>query len=276
MSIISLADYKSLTGTTSAADDTLLTALLPGINDLVEKYCDRHFDLANYRIWQNYYNPIIVPEYPINKILMIGAPQNVANLSWATTDDFAVEIREDSIIITDTGDFALTSQTFLFSNYTTLLALKTKIEDDWDIAVTIVSGYDSLNPLLLKTGTGQAWYGAIRCTVDFRILDDSQRCLELYGAWFSYCCMAPNLDNNLFVMWSAGYTAATMPYGLKLTTAYILRDWLNFKKMGSKGLLKSESVTNYSYTNFSPNEFNVHDLLQNYYGDLEPWVKKQI
>lgn len=274
--IITLSDYKSLTGTTVAIDDALLTALLPGVNDLVERYCDRHFDLANYRIWQNYYNPIILPEYPINKILMIGAPQNVANLSWATTDDFSVEIREDGVVITDTGHYALTSQTFLFSAYPTLLDLKTKIEDDWDIIVTIVSGYDTLNSMLLKTGTGQAWYGAIRCSVDFRILDDSQRCLELYGPWFSYCCMVPNLDNNLFVMWSAGYTSTSMPKGLQLTTAYILRDWLNFKKMGSKGLLKSEQITHYQYQNFSPNEFNVHDLIDMYKGDLDFYTKKQI
>lgn len=277
--IINLATYKSLTGTTVATDDTYLSATIPAVCQLVEAYCDRHFDVSNYSKWINYNfgTELILDEYPINKVNMIGSQVEVANLSWDTTlHDYAVEVRSDRITITNTKDYGSPSSDHLYSDNHTLAELKIDIEDDYDITVAIESGYTTLNTQLLKSGNGQTWYGAKRTECDYRIQDFSLRFIAeedvLSGVFYSDLWFS----NSMYLAYNAGYAYADMPVGLQLVVSNIVKDLLSVKNLGGKGIMKSESVTNYSYTNWAPSEYDIKNLIHNYEWNLEPYKKKSI
>lgn len=276
--IISLATYKSLTGTTVATDDTWLTAVIPAVCNLVESYCDRHFDSANYAKWisSGFAQDLYLDEYPIQKVIMIGSQARVATLTWPAANDYAVEVRSDRVTVTDTKTYGYTSGDSKFVDNQTLAALKIDIEDDWDVTVSIESGYTTLNTQLLKTGNGQTWYGAVRTECDYRIQDDSLRIIreeDVLSAnfysdiWFS---------NSIYLSWRAGYDYSDMPTGLQLVVSNIVKDLLSLKNLGGKGALKSETITNYQYVNWSPSEYDIKNIIHNYEWNLEPWKKKSI
>jgi len=274
--IITLATYKSLTNTTVTTDDAYLNALIPSVCDLVETYCDRHFDLNTYSFWTTISNSIKTDEYPITKLIMAGQQQKVAVLSWPTTSDYAVEIRSDRVVVTNTKNYGFNSDSYLFSDNTTLAALKISIEDDWDITVAIESGYTDFNTALLKTGTDKTWYGAIRYSANYRIQDNTIRFMQLEDALEAQFGFDSFIPNCFYVCYQAGYAYSDMPKGLQLVVSNIVKDILNLSKMGGKGMMKSESITNYSYTNWNPSEYDIKNIINNYADGLDPWRKKSV
>ena len=277
--IINLATYKSLTGTAVNTDDTWLSAIIPSVCNLVESYCDRHFDVANYSKWisSGFCEELFLDEYPINKVNMIGSQVLVAKLTWdETLYDYAIEVRSDRITVTDTKTYGSPSYDHMYAANHTLQDLKIDIEDDYDITVSIEAGYTTLNVQLLKSGNGQSWYGAKRTECNYRIQDFSLRIIQeedvlsanFYSdVWFS---------NSIYLAYNAGYAYADMPTGLQLVTSNIVHDLLGLKNLGNKGALKSEQITNYSYTNWTPNDYDIKNIIHNYEWNLESWKKKSI
>jgi len=274
--IINLSTYKSLTNTTVATDDAYLTAIIPNVCDIVETYCDRHFDANNYQFWTTITDSIITDEYPIIKLIMAGQQQKVAVLSWPTTSDYSVEICSDKVVVTDTKSYGLATDYYTFATNTTLAALKISIEDDWDITVAIETGYTDFNTALLKTGTQQTWYGAVRYNANYRIQDNTIRFMKLEDAIEAQFGFDSFIPNCFFVYYRAGYEYADMPKGLQLVVANIVKDILYLSKMGGKGMLKSETITNYSYTNWNPSEYDIKNVINNYADGLDPWRKKSV
>lgn len=247
--IITLANYQALTGDSS--NDTLVNSLIPAVNDLVQLYCDRTFDEADYSDWFEYSENITLTQYPITQVKFIGYAQKVAQFSNST--DYNYQVSETGITVTKDSDFTQTS--FPFSAYATLAALKTAIETAYPtITLTIETGFTTLNYRLIKQGFGDTLYGAVRNSLISRIT--GYRTLEvlaslqnnLYLPFFDILIREP-----LFVLWTAGYTSSTMPKGLQLIVANIVRDLVVLKtELPKGGAIKSESLSltnaDYSYT----------------------------
>ena len=77
MSIISLDDYKSLTNTTSAADDTFINVLIPVVSSQLQDYCDRIFDKQKNYQWFCFDYELILPQWPINDVLFVCSPESI-------------------------------------------------------------------------------------------------------------------------------------------------------------------------------------------------------
>jgi hypothetical protein len=271
--IITLQDYNSLTNDT--ANDTLVTALIPAVNDAIELYCDRLFDLQDHTDWFAYNNSITLTQYPINKVKFIGYSQLVATFS--NTTSYAYNITSTGITVQSDEDFTETE--FLFSNYDTLAKLKVAIESSYaSIILTIESGYEDLNYRLLRTGTGSTIYAAKRQDTLSRIT--GQRNLELLQTLQNSIYLPFNgiqEENPIMVMWNAGYATADMPKGLKLIMSNIIRDLVIMKvDIPKGGNIKSESMSltnaDYSYT-LSDSSLIQKIINDNYASDLDFYRK---
>lgn len=276
MAIITLAQYRTLTNTTAADGfDAYITSLIPVVQNQIEDYCDRTFDDARYYQWFHYNGDrlIVLPEYPVEQILYIGYPAKVATVSY-TTGAYNIEITKTGVTVTNDADFH--QDTYLFSVNNTLAKLKVEIEDDYgpNMLVTIESGYSSMNSLLLRTGSGLEWTAAVRLDTNTRLQDRSDRIVEFaYNTPFIMSYQNDYIFNDeLFVMWNAGYTSTTMPKDLQMTCSMVIKDYLAISKKADLGLYKSESITNYSYT--LGDMSLIKNLIENYAASLEGYVKK--
>jgi hypothetical protein len=282
MPILTLAEFKTLTNTTSAGNDAYITSLLPVVQDQIENYCDRLFTQQDYIEWYKYSEIVLLKQYPVNNVKYIGYLTQFAGFTPLT--GYTYEITDTGIVITN--DTTFTATTFLFTTYGTLLALKTAIEAAIPaITMTILSGYDNYNYRLLRTGTGYTVYGATR--LDAMTYLDDNRSLKFITDYSAYFLMSTEIDCNLdlMVIYNAGY--GTVPNGLKFIACNIIKDILAIQVGTSvatgggvvSGIYKSESVDDYSYTladpgnNTSFNTVNISQVVSKYYGDLDYYKK---
>jgi hypothetical protein len=278
MSILTLADYRTLTNT-SAADgfDAYITSLIPVVESEIEQYIDRTIDDTRYYQWFNYSGDrlITLPEYPVNQILYIGYPAKVATIDY-TTGNYNVEITKTGVTITDDATFA--QNTYTFAANTTLADLKTAIEADYgpNMSLTIETGYTTMNSLLLRTGSGKEWTGAVRLDTNTRLHDRSDRVIEFaYNTPFVMSYSNDYIFNDeLLVVWNAGWTTTTIPNELKMIWAMVIKDYLAQSKISAMGILRSQTITNYSETYMDVGV--IKNILSGYAGLLDGYVKKNI
>jgi hypothetical protein len=282
MSILTLADWKTYTGTTVATYDTFVTAALPVVQDQIENYCDRHFDSTNYYQWFSYDNYLVLPEWPMNNLLFIGGSDTVATI--VITGTYTVEVFNTKVCVTDE---ALTTTTFLFSAYANITLLLAAITAAFaTIVFTIQSGYATCPPQRLRTGlVTDTLYGAKQLTVGFRKPDLSNRILELgYDASYGFLySLGESYDDVIYLAWNAGYAYADMPKGLQMVEANIIKDMVQNMTAGAGGaalnpFINSEEFTNYSYTtgNISFIIQYLRKEFMRYYDALEFYKKKEI
>lgn len=277
MAILDLSTYKSLTNTTVTTYDSYITDLLPVVQNEIEIYCDRLFDAQVHKQWCRFDHSrlITLPQYPVNSIYFIGSPTNVANIS-ITSGTYNIEVNTDKVTIVDLNSYNYPTDDYLFSDNNTLADLKAAIEGDYPlISISIVSGYETMNSQLLRTGIGDSWTGATKVDSPARLLDNHERTIRFAeDAYFSY-----NLDfyfpENLYIIWNGGYTSSTMPSSLQMIEAGIIKDYIGYslKKPGF-GLYQSESITNYSYTLWDINYLK--NIIISYDDRLLDFKKKSI
>ena len=277
MAIMTLADYRELTNTTAADGfDAYITSLLPVVQDQVEHYCDRHFDAANYKQWFRF-SPIrrvILPEYPINTILFIGSPVNAATITIDDGFDYTIQVKSDRVTVIDVTTINYDSNDYLFSDNNTLADLETEIEDDYPaITIEIVTGYETTSSNMLRPCMGATWTIATRVDCHALVEDGTERTLKFAeDSVFSY-----NIDfyfpENLYIIWNAGYTNADMPDALQNVCANIIKDMLAKSKLPDIGLIKSQTITNYSIT--YADTLLLKNILDGYADSLWPFIKKE-
>ena len=276
MPIITTADYQNLTNTTlTPAETVYVNSLIPVVQDEIERYCDRIFDSADYLEWYKYSKYIVLRQYPITAIKYIGELDEVAVFS--NTTDYTYEITATALKVTDN---ALTTTTVTFGGaILTLTDIKTAIEALLPpLTLTITSGYATLSYKLLRVGTGASVMGARRNDCQTKLIEDENRTLEIlidsaFMFWVStdYVC-----DTNVFIAYTAGYTALTMPKMLQMVACNVIKDTMNIQSAGITGLYESETITNYSYKLGANVTSYVGQELSKYYGDLEVFRKKVI
>jgi len=283
--LISLAELKAYTGITGTANDALLTNLIHSVQDSVEVYCDRRFMRWTWTNWFKYERELYLPQWPVNNILYIGTPV-VAIRITDSADNHSFNITQPdsnnttipaAFIVNDTE--ALTATSYSFDTYTKLSTLKTAVETAFPTVVLTLStdpsyDYPNMNTKCLRTGTGLTVYGAISQNVLYRIDDQTNRILTIpedvtviwnaLDYWF---------EVSLVCIWDAGYDTTNVPTGLKQTISNICRDYMNMSTLPSAGLVKSETIKNYSYTLFDSSKVT-NIINTNYLNDLEPYRKK--
>jgi len=273
MSILTLAEYRTLTNTTASDGfDAYVTALIPVVQSEIESFCDRTFDLTRYSQWFHYEGDrlIVLPEYPVENILGVYYPARVATV---TCTGYNISVTPTSIVVTADSDF--TSNTYLFTTYTNLTLLQAAIEAAYPaITIDIDSGYELMSSLLLRTGSGLEWTGAVRLDTNVRLQDRSDRVIEFaYNTPFVMSYANDYIYNDeLLVIWNGGYS--TFPKDLQMAAALIIKDYLALSKYKAAGIYKSETVTNYSYT--LADQTIISDLVKKYSGILNGYVKKTL
>jgi len=276
MSLLTLAEYKTLTNTTDGTYDAYITSLLPVVQSQVEEYCDRHFDKDIYNQWffvDGELPWITLPEYPVTDLLFTGVPRNVATLT--ITGNYNVEVKGDSVTVTNLLNY--NQDTYTFDSQPTLADLKTEIEDDYgpQISVSLVSGYETTLSKFLKQGNNLDWYAAVTEDIAIRLMDRSDRTVLVPYYSYTYCFVDPYAYyGNILLIWQAGYLTADVPQDLKMICAMIIKDYISLAKNANLGLFKSESITNYSYTLGDIKE--IKNILGNYSLQLEAYRKKNI
>jgi len=277
MAIITSADYESITGITlNPAETARVNSLIPIVQSQIETYCDRYFDSATYSEWFDYSKYIVLRQYPVTLIKYVGTANKVATFS--NTSSYTFNIAPTQIDIIDDN---LSSTTITLGGTNDTLsnvssAVTTAIPT---MTLTVEAGYESMNYQLFRSGTGENLYGAVRSTVATRLLDDENRTVELLSltdSYFpysaNYCCF----DHNVFIVYTAGYTAATYPKALQYICAMIIKDVINIQDAGITGLLTGETITNYSWQSNAEMIGYVGKEMDKYLGELEPFVKKVI
>lgn len=254
--ILTLATYKGLTGTTSTANDTLISNLIAPVQDQIENFCDRKFDSADYFEWFPYTANLFVKQFPINYVKYFGYSAYVAQFD---SDDYNYQITPTGIVVTSSLTF--TSTTFLFATYTNLTLLKTAIEAAIPaITLTIQTGYETMNYRLLKLGTGKQVYGAEKFDITTSVDNSESNFVQLQPGIGDAYPIAWGIVNDrpLLLIYNGGYAYADMPKGLQLICANVIKEIVssltaggsgsNSSGSGITGIYRSESIGDYSYT----------------------------
>ena len=271
MAIITTADYETLTNSTlDAQESAYVTAMIPVVQDQIERYCDRKFDVATYYEWYKYAKFVLLNQYPINNVYYIGSPVNAGTFS---NDDYNYQITDTGLTITDD---AFTSNTLTFGGaVANLTDIKTWVEANYPlITLDIVSGYASLRYQFLRTGTGREIIGTTRNDIQTKLLESENRTLEILRD--SYTMMWDSCETNLHIVYNAGYAEADMPYMLQNIMVNIIKDVKNINDAGITGLYQSENITNYSYSLGAGVTEYVGKELDKYSADLDYFKKKYI
>jgi hypothetical protein len=132
--IVTLAEVKSLNGITVTTYDTYISSIIPVVCRAMENYCRRRFVKSNWIQWVPKENITILDNWPINNVLLIGAPYGcftindtnniyTFNLTHPTSTNPNIVSK---LIATNTSTLVQTE--YLFSTYTTVGALKTAVE----------------------------------------------------------------------------------------------------------------------------------------------------
>ena len=272
--ILTLADYRTLTNTVSGIDDSYITELLTVVQSQIENFCDRKFDSQDYSEWYKYSRYLILREYPVTNVKFLGTLQKMATFS---SDDYNYELTNTALNVTDN---TLTTTTVTFGGaITTLTDIKTAIETAIPtITLTIDSGYTNASYKLLRVGTGKDVYGAVRSVAQTKLIEDESRTLELLAdsSFIFFYASDYCTDVNMYLVYTAGYTASTMPLDLQMVEANIVSDISNAQTSGITGLVTSETITNYSWSSSTELLKNVGKELDNYTDVLDKYVKKVV
>ena len=284
--LISLAELKAYTGITGTTSDSLLTNLIHSVQDAVEVYLDRRLMRWTYQQWFEYDRALILPQWPVNNVFFIGTPVNCVTIA-DSTNSYTFNINQTNGVnptiipqLTVTNGYTLVSQNFPFATYTNLAQLKVAVEAACaGVTLTLVTSptynWPDMNTLCLRAGSGLNLYGAVRQNVLYRIDDGTNRTLIIpQDVIVQFNALDYWFETSLLVIWDAGYDQASVPTGLKQIISDMCDDYLNLSKINGGGLIKSETIKNYSYT--LADTSTVFDIVKNHSSDLEPYRKKLV
>jgi len=261
--LITYAEYKTLTNT-DPDNQTLIESFIDIAQEQIEAYCDRTFEAADYIEWIeadnaciNQYRP---RQYPVNHVKWIGDSYESLSVYNNSTSSFVVSIVDTNMYVTDE---LLNTDTYGLTNAAsdTLTELVSLVEaDNSTLEFTIDSTAQQLSKLLkpvnysIDAAETKQIIGAKRTNAQFEIRNDT-----IYGI------------SSGVIVYNAGYS--TIPDDLKLVCANLVNDIydIQFSKTVDKNL-KSESVTNYSYT--LQDGYDARNLIKEYIQDYSTTLNK--
>lgn len=270
MALTNLAACKLYLGLTGVTKDALINSLIPQVSDMIETYCQRHFNLTTYKDWVY---PIggkylYLPEYPITELKrVVEEKELVFKITNTSTDAVSAtaQITLTEMHLNIYGGANAGSDALTLSAYATLTlfqAAVTALAKNW--TMTISSGCAAYPVSELLTGGGNALssysvggYIPRPPYVDVEIDRDSGqvRALETFPR------------NRLWVEYIAGYT--TIPADLELICIKMIADLVNLS--GKDTSVKSEKWPHYSY--ILNDTLLMNGVLEQYRNDLSAWKR---
>ncbi len=242
MSLITLEQYKTITGTSSTDNDVVLEAyLLPAVSDAIESYCRRKFAEDSYITWKQtgQYGGISGLNAPIQALYGVYGIAGVIKLANTNNYPVNVIVGEESLTVADAvGD----RYVFNYDNYGS-----EKLNDLIDAINTASIGI---------TATLEQDMPNYKCAYlrpyNYSISKNSSVTID--GPSDSIDAECPTWDRIdthiahswVVVSYSGGYT--TLPYDLQVSIANMTRDLLNMQLSGTTAKYKSESQGQYSYS----------------------------
>lgn len=294
--IMTVSELKGMIGIPAATTtyDAQLAIWLPIVREQVEMYCDRKFLKYTWSNWFEYDRAIILPQWPVNNVLLLGTPC-VAIQITDTTNIYQFNVSQpDSVNYTVVPKFTVTNGNtfattdFLFSTYPTLASLKAAVELAYPgVTLTLstapIPDFTQMSTLCLRRGSGYTIYGAIRQNVLYRIDDQTNRTLIIpQNVIVQFNALDYWFETSLMVIWEAGYDPAVsggVPSALKFIIASIINDMMSVYDLQSsgvsKGIYRSETLGDYSYS-LDPTSMISNLINDKYAQQLEIWRKKVI
>lgn len=255
MALLTLQEYKDLTGnvTPTSFDSLIENTFIPQAQSSIEQYLDRLFDPQTYYEWHPFSHQIVLEQFPVNKVKFIGTIRRVAVFSSTEAQAYNFEITSlnqttEQLVDLTITDANLASTSFSFATFSNMDTLKTAVEAAFpDITLTPDKGFTDLNFQLFRTGTGEEMFGAERADVITRI-EDNRTILfsHTFDFWFNTGGIGHN--SPIYIVYEGGYETADVPKDLKNITAQIIKEEIGTIEKKISGLMKSEKITNYSYT----------------------------
>jgi len=292
MGILTLAEYKSMLSVVGVTNDAMVNTLIPIVQNQIETYLDRKLDNQTNYEWKPYSPTLILDQYPVTKLTMIGSLYQVATLNPSTgyqyqiNNDYGNSGINSGMTVTKISDF--TSNTIPFTTAPHLEELQTRIEALYPgvITMNIVSGYEFQNYRTFKPGTGKDIYAGIQLDCNTRLVDN--RTIEfLQDASFLFLA-ATDLcsDVQVLVMYETGYATADVPQTLKLVAANVIKNIVNIMTSGQgtpgarSGFYTMEQwqpeTKSYMYQVSDVTVLEIAKQVERYEKMLWPWRKKGI
>lgn len=265
MGLITLNEYHTYTNSTNSTSDTLVVTLIESVSDQIENYCDRVFAAADYSEWVSIRSchPSYRPrQYPVNRVKMVGQANTALELTNnSATSSYTITVTSENMYIND-EDLAENSYDLTNASYDTLGELETAVEADTDILITVKDDVSQLSKLLDdKTQTldesGSLTWDGVEVGGSVRVDNNT--------FWFG-------CGGRYYIRYNAGYS--TIPTDLQNATAQMVKDALAVGEDTVNKNLKSESITNYSYTLMDNVDYN--NLIEAHKGVLNIYRRVHI
>lgn len=254
--------YAGITGT---SQDDLIDRMISDVSAAVEEFCDRSFELTEYRVWLDgtgsHY--LTLPNWPITRIYAVGCNVEQFLTIENTTAKLATvrvpqAVDQLELFSQDTSGDA-TDATVGFATYKTIDTLVAQINTLTGWAATTFSTRGESSSLLLRptagedaTSTYQVQLYGFDESSRMRIAADGERQLVSQSGAFK------SGPEKVFVWYKAGYTlpvdngdhsglttAGNLPGGLVAAVNQAIKDIV--LNSTANTTMESEKIKNYSY-----------------------------
>lgn len=241
---------------------------------LVENYCDRVFNIANYLEQYKAQSPIFLSNYPIIKIRSVNTIVPVLTIQNVSAVNMSTVSKQDSIIdvysVNTSG--VESTNTINLSSETTLNALITAFATIGILGILKATNFGTQATKFLQNQdgldsiNGSDMYGINYNSTSFKIDKFTNRMVTLLEC----------NDSDVLINYQAGYTVSqdasghdsavvgNVPNDLKQVVLQLSNDIYNYAYKVSTGsvngnpgeIFKSESIVDYSYTRFDDDKIN--------------------
>lgn len=252
---------------------------------LIQKYCDRIFGLATYSEWvkQPYSSDkqyIYTTQYPINKVYLVGTAEVCAKVKDNNVSSIMGSFAYDSNVFskfTTKNDGSDDIVEILASDKKIISALKAELENDSNVSCEVEVGFESYPTAYVKP------FGAQNITGDYEAVLEVVKNSGLTATVDivdENCLLLNEVVDKVFVKYSAGYSASDMPKELVFVCCQVANDLISFATSGSldensgisSNMIKSEQISDYSYTKFD--DATRDQIITKYTELLDRWTKK--
>jgi len=261
--LITIAQYEAIIGTITKADARTLvsTYLIPAASQAIERFVDRSLAATTYVEWVktgNTYGVFFPEQYPLLTLYSVNKADTVFTVSNTGTQAMVVIVQPT--MLQAYNPLTNVAVSYAYSTYTSIGLLLAQLATDYPLLVTEATVDTSMSTTLLRPATiaiqGGALssvQGAIVAMTGHVNADRIVYGSEFAGSWNTMDFPGLPLDSvqygnvgHICLVYSAGYSP--LPSDLIVTTANIVRDMLAVEQGKRATGVKSESVSQYSYT----------------------------
>lgn len=142
MALTTKTNAKKQLNISATTYDTFIDNLLVPVTDIIEKYCDRIFGVADYKIWVKGYGgkSLYLPQYPINSVSRVAIDKvEVATIecqvSGATKAYVTITSTGMALRYIDSNGASQSETTLVFSTYKNLTTLAAAMPTGWVMTI---------------------------------------------------------------------------------------------------------------------------------------------